>query len=166
PGATLDRRESRGPVPHAVSRNRAGDSNLVAVRLGRTRQTDVRGQGHPLRGASGAEPRQEAGISGDARGNLTGLQEGRVSGLQNLPRLKRRVQLNRVGRIHERLASHSCRASARVRIDAVNDTEVQRTSQRRLNRVQNLLKHTKLVILIRPLKLIGDTNGLLELERL
>src|SRR5699024_12225231 len=56
--------------------------------------------------------------SSDLRRNLTGLQEGRVSGLQNLPRLKRRVQLNRVGRVHERLASHGGRASARVRIDA------------------------------------------------
>src|SRR5699024_1769455 len=48
----------------------------------------------------------------------------------------------------------------------VNDTEVQRTSQRRLDRVQNLLKNTKLVILIRPLKLVSNANGLLELERL
>src|SRR5699024_12208299 len=98
--------------------------------------------------------------------NLTGLQEGRVSGLQNIPRLKRRVQLNRVGRIHERLASHSSGTSARVRADAVNDTEVQCASQRRLNRVQNLLKHTKLVILIRPLELVGDADGRLALERL
>src|SRR5699024_11926563 len=73
---------------------------------------------------------------------------------------------DRVGRIHERLARHSRRAGALVRINAVDDTEIQRTSQRRLNGVQNLLKHTKLVILIRPLKLVSDANGLLELERL
>src|SRR5699024_5184306 len=89
-----------------------------------------------------------------------------VSGLQNLPRLKRRVQLNRVGRIHERLASHSSGTSARVRGDAVNDAKVQCARQRRLKRVQDLLKHTKLVNLIRPLELVGDANGLLELERL
>src|SRR5699024_11264050 len=69
-------------------------------------------------------------------------------------------------RIHERLALHSRRAGALVRADAVNDTDVQRTSQRRLDRVQNFLKHTELVILIRPLKLVSDANGLLELERL
>src|SRR5699024_10257245 len=121
---THDSREVVVLLRHAVSRNGARDSNLVTVQLGHAREPDVRVQAHTLRGASGAERLQEAGIGGDARGNLTGLQEGRVSGLQNLPRLKRRVQLNRVGRIHERLASHSCRASARVRIDAVNDTEV------------------------------------------
>src|SRR5699024_7581976 len=69
-------------------------------------------------------------------------------------------------RIHERLASHGGRAGARVRIDAVNDAEVQRAGQRGLDRVQNLLKNAKLVILVRPLKLDGDANGLLELERL
>src|SRR5699024_6641038 len=57
-------------------------------------------------------------------------------------------------------------ASARERVNAVNDAEIQRASQCRLDRVQNLLKHTKLVILIRPLELVGDANGLLELERL
>src|SRR5699024_9209051 len=89
-----------------------------------------------------------------------------VSGLQNLPRLKRRVQIDRVGRIHERLASHSCRARDRERDNAVNDAEIQRARQCRLDRVQILLEHTQLVVLVRPLELVGDANSLLELERL
>src|SRR5699024_2533928 len=161
-----DSREVVVLLRHAVSRHGARDSDLVTVQLGHAREPNVRVQAHTLRGASGAERLQEAGIGGDARGDLTGLQEGRVSGLQNLPRLKRRVQLNRVGRVHQSLALHGGGASARERVNAVNDAEIQRASQCRLDRVQNLLKHTKLVILIRPLELVGDANGLLELERL
>src|SRR5699024_4328674 len=144
----------------------ARDSNRMPVQLGHARETNVRVNPDALLGAGGAERLQETGIGGDTRGDLPILQEGRVGGLQNLPRLERRVQLDRVGRIHERLALHSRRASASQRVDAVNDTEVQRTSQRRLDRVQNLLKNTELVILIRPLKLVSNANGLLELERL
>src|SRR5690625_2086839 len=138
----------------------------MPVQLGHARETNVRVNPDAFLGAGGAERLQEPGIGRDTRGNLTGLQERRVGGLQNLPRLERRVQLDRVGRIHERLALHSRRAVARVRVDAVNDTEVQRTSQRRLDRVQNFLKDAELVILIRPLKLVSDANGFLELERL
>src|SRR5699024_10937737 len=144
----------------------ARDSNRMPVQLGHARATNVRVNPDAFLGAGGAERLQEPGIGRDTRGDLTGLQERRVGGLQNLPRLARRVQLDRVGRIHERLALHSRRAGALVRVDAVNDAEVQRTSQRRLDRVQNFLKHTELVILIRPLKLVSDANGFLELERL
>src|SRR5699024_2578922 len=145
-----------------LSGNGAGNSNRVPVQIRHTRETDIRVQAHALVSAGGAERLKETGIGRDTRGNLTGLQERRGGGRQNLPRLERRVQLDRVGRIHERLALHSRRASASQRVDAVNDTEVQRTSQRRLDRVQNLLKNTELVILIRPLKLVSNANGLLE----
>src|SRR5699024_8630658 len=144
----------------------ARDSNRMPVQLGHASEPDVRVQAHAFVGAGGAERLKEAGIGGDARGDLPILQEGRVGGLQNLPRLERRVQLDRVGRVHESLALHRGGASPSQRINAVNDTEIQRTSQRRLDRVQNLLKNAELVILIRPLKLVSDANGLLELERL
>src|SRR5699024_5513697 len=144
----------------------ARDSNRMPVQLGHASEPDVRVQAHAFVGAGGAERLKEAGIGGDARGDLPILQEGRVGGLQNLPRLERRVQLDRVGRVHESLALHRGGASPSQRINAVNDTEIQRTRQRRLNGVQNVLEHTKLVVLIRPLKLIRHTNGRLELERL
>src|SRR5699024_1950425 len=144
----------------------ARDSNRMPVQLGHARETNVRVNPDAFLDAGGAERLHEPGIGRDTRGNLTGIQERRVGGHRKLARTESRVQLDRVGRIHERLALHSRRAVARVRVDAVNDTEVQRTSQRRLDRVQNLLKNTELVILIRPLKLVSNANGLLELERL
>src|SRR5699024_11237143 len=79
----------------------------MPVQLGHARETNVRVNPDAFLGAGGAERLQEPGIGRDTRGNLTGLQERRVSGLKNLPRLARRVQLDRVGRIHERLALHS-----------------------------------------------------------
>src|SRR5699024_3941809 len=82
----------------------ARDSNRMPVQLGHARETNVRVNPDAFLGAGGAERLQEPGIGRDTRGNLTGLQERRVGGLQNLPRLARRVQLDRVGRIHERLA--------------------------------------------------------------
>src|SRR5699024_6786018 len=121
----------------------ARDSNRMPVQLGHARETNVRVNPDAFLGAGGAERLQEPGIGRDTRGNLTGLQERRVGGLKNLPRLARRVQLDRVGRIPERLALHSRREDAIVRVDAWSDTEVQRTSQRRLDRVQNLLKNTE-----------------------
>src|SRR5699024_5347041 len=71
----------------------AKDSNHMPVQLGHDRETNVRVHPVDFLGAGGAERLQESGIGRDTRGNLTGLQERRVSGLKNLPRLERRVQL-------------------------------------------------------------------------
>src|SRR5699024_2019504 len=102
-----DSREVVVLLGNVLCRHGARDSNRMPVQLGHARETNVRVKPDAFLGAGGAERLKETGIGGDARGNLTGLQEGRVGSLQDLPRLKRRVQLDRVGRIHERLALHS-----------------------------------------------------------
>src|SRR5699024_338834 len=85
----------------------ARDSNRMPVQLAHAKETNVRVNPDAFLGAGGAERRQEPGIGRNPRGNLPILQERRVSGRKKLPRRAPRVQHDRAGRIHERLALHS-----------------------------------------------------------
>src|SRR5699024_8144002 len=64
------------------------------------------------------------------------------------------------------LLRHSGSSSARAGVDAVDDAIVQRARKGGLNLRQHLLDNAELVVLVRPLDLIGHADSLLELERL
>src|SRR5699024_10335801 len=81
---THDSREIVVLLGNVLCGHSARDSNRMPVQLGHARETNVRVNPDAFLGAGGAERLQEPGIGRDTRGDLTGLQERRVSGLKNL----------------------------------------------------------------------------------
>src|SRR5690606_10443163 len=162
-----DAQKVRSHRKGADAADRARNRRAVTLKLGRVQtQTEVRVQLLlTVRPPQCRELRREHRVESDVARRVTLSEHQSVSRIQVRVRLVRSAALNLV-RSRNQLLRDRRRNNARLRVHAVNATEVQRARERRLDLRQNLSHSTQLVILVSPKNLFVHTNGLLELVRL
>src|SRR5699024_6418851 len=140
----------RSAVPlklRGVGAVRQAGVNLATVRVALLRERD-----------------SESRVQRQIRRNIARTENQRISRVHREIPGRTTSSLDRI-RVGE-LLRHSGSRRARARGDAVSAARAPGTRQGGPNLRQHLLDNAELVILIRPLDLIGHANSLLELERL